>query len=292
MEIGITEPDSRPLGHAARRENLRAANVLSVVVAVLAAAVSVVGLRFPGLYPHDWGNGTSLGNDMVTLVVAVPVLALAIIYSARGSVRARLLWLGALGYMLYNYAFYVFGIPVTKLYVPWVAVFVFSGLAFVLGMSNLDVEPIAGGFSSRTPARWIAGYLIFAATMICNLWISQWVKFLSTGRVPEVNGSQEAYKVIASIDLSFAVPLLIAAALGLWRRRPWGYVLGVVALVQFAMYFAVMGTVCVIGWKLTPGSQLFSGWFINCIVTLPLLLLCLAGLLLNLKGYTFPRRCG
>jgi hypothetical protein len=49
------------------------------------------------------------------------------------------------------------------------------------------------------------------------------------------------------------------------------------------MYFVVMGTVCVFGWKLTPGSQLFSGWFINCIVTLPILLLCLAGLLLNVN---------
>ncbi len=89
--------------------------------------------------------------------------------------------------------------------------------------------------------------------------------------------------MIAAVDLSFAVPLLTAAAWTLWRRRPWGYVLAVVALVQFAMYFAVMGTVCVFGWKLTPGSQLFSAWFINCIVTLPILLLCLAGLLGNMK---------
>ncbi len=284
MEIEIVKQDSGLQGPVAKRENSRAAYVLSVLIVMLATAVSVVGLRFPGLYPHDWGNGASLGNDLVTLVVAVPVLALAIIYSARGSVRGCLLWLGALSYMLYNYAFYVFGIPVTRLYLPWIAVFMLSGLAFALGMGNLDVESIGIRFSARTPARWIAGYLFFAATMICRLWISQWVKFLVTGRVPEVNGSQEAYRVIAAVDLSFAVPLLTAAAWALWKRRPWGYVLGAVALVQFAMYFVVMGTVCVFVWKFTPGSQLFSGWFINCLVTLPILLLCLAGLLLNVKG--------
>jgi hypothetical protein len=98
-----------------------------------------------------------------------------------------------------------------------------------------------------------------------------------------MGGDQNAYKVIAAVDLSFAVPLLIAAACTLWRRRPWGYVLSAVAVVQFATYFAVMGTICVFNWIHAPGSHLFSAWFINCIVALPILLLCLAGLLLNVK---------
>jgi hypothetical protein len=40
----------------------------------------------------------------------------------------------------------------------------------------------------------------------------------------------------------------------------------------------------VFGWILTPGSHLFSDWFINCIVGCTLSLLCLAGLLLNVKS--------
>ncbi len=166
MVIDVVKQDSVLQGQAAERGNFRAAYVLSVIVVLLATVVSVVGLCFPGLYPRESGNGTSLGNDLVTLVVAVPTLTLAMICSAHGSVRARLLWLGALSYMLYNFAFYVFGIPVTKLFLPWIVVFVLSGFALALGMGNLDVESIAGRFSSRTPARWIAAYLFFAATMI------------------------------------------------------------------------------------------------------------------------------
>jgi hypothetical protein len=78
------------------------------------------------------------------------------------------------------------------------------------------------------------------------------------------------------------VPLLILATCLLWRRRPWGYVLGVLANVQGATYNAVMAAVCVFSWKLT-GSQLFSGWFISCIVGCTVCLLCLSGLLLNVK---------
>ncbi len=270
-------------GPVAEHENPRIAYVLSTMVVVLSAASSLVGLLSPGIYRGNWG-GMSLANDGITLVVAVPTLALAIIYSARGSLRARLLWLGALFYMLYNYAFYIFGIPVTKLFVPWIATFAISAVSVTLIMLNLDVEAIGRAFGPRTPGRWIAAYMAFAAVMISFLWISQWLKFVFTGHLPEVNGSQDAYHVIAAVDLAFAVPMLASSAWLLFRRHPWGYVLGVAASVQFALYFAVMTSVCVVNWRLTPGSQLISDWFINCVITLPVLLLCLAGLLLNVKS--------
>jgi hypothetical protein len=282
METELIHHAPVPPGPVAKSENLRLAYVLSTIAGVLSAAASAVGLLFPAVYRGNWG-GMSLANDGITLVVVVPTLALAIIYSARGSVRARLLWLGTLFYMLYNYAFYIFGISVTKLYVPWITIFALSAVSVALIMLNLDVAAIGRAFSPRTPGRWIAAYLAFAGVMISVLWISQWLKFVWTGQVPEVNGSQDAYHVIAAVDLTFAVPLLISSACLLFRRRPWGYVLGVAASVQFALYFAVMTSVCVVTWRLTPGSRLISDWFINCIITLPILLLCLAGLLLHVK---------
>jgi hypothetical protein len=100
--------------------------------------------------------------------------------------------------------------------------------------------------------------------------------------VPEVNGSESAYQIIAAVDLSFMVPLLILAAYLLWRRRPWGYVLGVVLNVQGATYNAVMATVCVFSWKLA-GSKLVSDWFISCIVGTTLGSVCLVASLLGMK---------
>ncbi|HLH06848.1 MAG TPA: hypothetical protein VKW78_06410 [Terriglobales bacterium] len=64
--------------------------MLSAIVALVSAIASIIGLRFPGVYGSSgWGNGTSLGNDLITLLVAVPTLAVSIIYSIHGSVRAR-----------------------------------------------------------------------------------------------------------------------------------------------------------------------------------------------------------
>ena len=282
METEVTEQELVTQVLIAKSGNFRAAYVLSAIVAVLAAAVSGFGLRFPSVYRSTgWGNGV-LGNDLVTLVVAAPTLALAIIYSARGSVRAQLAWLGALYYMFYNYAFYVFGMPVTKLYLPMIAVFTLAGFALVLGTFNLDAETISRRFSLRTPARLLAVWFLWVAIQVSSLWISRWVKFLATGQVPEVNGSANAYQVIAAVDLSFMVSLLILAAYCLWRRHPWGYVLGVMLSVQGALYTAVMATVCVFDWKLT-GARLFSNWFMGCIVGCAVSLLCLTVLLISVK---------
>ncbi|HJS99293.1 MAG TPA: hypothetical protein VJ756_09385 [Terriglobales bacterium] len=291
METEVTEQVLVTQASVPKNENLRAAYVLSTIVAVIAAAVSGLGLQFPSVYRSTgWENGV-LGNDLVTLVVAVPVLALAVIYSARGSVRARLVWLGVLYYMFYNYAFYVFGMPVTKLYLPMIAVFTVSGFALALGTFNLNVNAISRRFSLRTPARILAVWFLWVAIQVSMLWISQWVKFVFTGHVPEVNGSSSAYQVIAAVDLSFMVSLLIPAAYCLWRHRPWGYVFGGMLSVQGAFYTAVMAMVCVVNWKFT-GAQLFSNWFIGCIVGCAVSLLCLATLLVGVQRAETITRVG
>jgi hypothetical protein len=41
--------------------------------------------------------------------VAVPILLVAMVLANRSSAQARLVWIGALAYTLYNFAFYVFG---------------------------------------------------------------------------------------------------------------------------------------------------------------------------------------
>lgn len=261
------------------QKSFRAAFLLSVIVAVMAAASSLVGLVFPRVYGDEKWLAMGLGNDLVTLVIAVPILIVALRFSARGSVLWRLLWLGSLYYMFYNYAFYIFGLPVTRLYLPLVAIFTLSLFALILGLASLDVLEIAGRFSPRTPARRVAGYMFFWAAMVSGLWISQWLRFVFAGKIPEVNGDPNAYRVIATVDLSFMVSLLIPAAYLLWQRRPWGYALGVVLNVQGALYTTVMLAVSVAGWLLAPGSRLVSWWFITCIVTCTASLLCLWGLL-------------
>ncbi|ERR687885_1583976 len=84
--------------------------ILSTVLAVLMVMQSVLGRVFPGQYRDaQWIRLTWIGNDWVTLAVAVPLLVASLLLVRRGSVRGLLLWLGALGYGAYNYAYYMLG---------------------------------------------------------------------------------------------------------------------------------------------------------------------------------------
>ena len=63
-----------------------------------------------GLYHYDTVNGAAQakGQDMVTLLVALPLLALSTWLAFRGSLRGQLLLTGTIGYFLYTYSMMVF----------------------------------------------------------------------------------------------------------------------------------------------------------------------------------------
>ncbi len=64
-----------------------------------------VTLHGVGLYQYDSISVASQGlaQDMVTLIVACPMLIVSWIFSNKGSLKATLLLLGTLGYFLYTY---------------------------------------------------------------------------------------------------------------------------------------------------------------------------------------------
>ena len=74
------------------------------------AVAAAVGLFVPGFYPdYPWAAEALRGGDLVTLSVAAPLLVAALVAANRGSERALLVLGGALGCVVYNYAYIVFG---------------------------------------------------------------------------------------------------------------------------------------------------------------------------------------
>src|ERR1700730_8540212 len=82
---------------------------LSLALVPFVALAAGTGLLVPGFYRDapTWVS-QARGQDLVTLLVGVPLLVVGLIGARRGSVRCLLLWLGAVGYMAYAYATYAF----------------------------------------------------------------------------------------------------------------------------------------------------------------------------------------
>jgi hypothetical protein len=74
---------------------LRPVYILTAIITILAIVASAGGLFIDHLYRDNLLVTSGwYGNDLVTLVVAVPMLVVALILSMRGSQRAQLIWLG------------------------------------------------------------------------------------------------------------------------------------------------------------------------------------------------------
>lgn len=225
---------------------------------VIAAGMSVQaagGLLFPGVYRDvAWIRTAWFGCDVVTLLLAVPLLAGGLLTAARGSRRGELLWYAALSYGLYNYAYLMLGAHLNTLFPLYVGLFVASVWTLILALSTADLTDLVAGFDARTRTRAVAIYMMLTGLGLGVAWLSQWGAYAFGGAVPSIG--EGPFKLVASLDLSIIVPSMIVGAVLLWRRRRWGYLLAAILNTKGAAYTAGLTVASVVGGlRNVPGTM-------------------------------------
>lgn len=236
--------------------------ILSALVTALTTVAAGGGLLIGGLYQ---GNALLragwFGNDLVTLLVAVPVLVASLVFSMRGSLRGHLVLLGMLDYTLYNFAYYLFGAAFNGFFLIYVTLFNLSAVALLFGLVGLDIETVGRSFRGHTPAKWIAGYMAFVALGLTVVYGADSLSFVATGQVPEiVINTGHLTNVVFALDLTLVVPWFVLAAIWLWQRRPWGYVLAVILNVKGAVYMLALSAVTVSAVQAGASDDLAQVW--------------------------------
>ncbi|MDD2534820.1 MAG: hypothetical protein PHC86_09015 [Eubacteriales bacterium] len=216
--------------------------LMSVLIAILAAGVSLGGLFIKGLY-HD--NPLVIaawqGNDIVTLYLMVPLMLIALAFLKKSPNLARLFWIGSLWYMIYNYLFYLFGAAFNNFFLLYIAIFTLSVYTMIFALINTNANAISQSFSAQTPVRWISGFMIFFAVLIGTLWIMMALSFVFTGVIPQsIVQTDHPTGVVFATDLSLLIPALLFSAILLWKKAPWGYVLSAIVLVKATAYGLVL----------------------------------------------------
>jgi len=216
----------------------RTAYNLSIIITSLIIVASAGGLFIDGLYRDNTWTTTQLrGSDLVRLLVAVPIMITALIFTKRGSSKALLIWLGMLWLTVYDYAFFLFGAAFNVLFLIYVALFSLSILALIFALPRVDAKAIRRIFKARTPVKWISAYMLFIAIFLGGLWTAQTLNFIVTGQLPQSNiDSSHPTNIVFALDLALLVPGMVLAAVWLWKRRPWGYILGAMMLVKGTIY--------------------------------------------------------
>lgn len=218
---------------------LHRARPLSILLLVLMATQASLGLVFRGEYRDaGWIVATWWGNDWVTLVLAVPLLACGLMLAKRGSARGVLIWAGMLAYGAYNYAYYLLGAALNRFFILYAICVVAAVAALVMLLVDVDARAIAARFAARTPVRRAGGYLMFTAVGLSAVWIGTWAAYAFAGRPTPVE--TEAFQLVAALDLTVMVPVLALGGYLLFRRRVWGYVIAALGGIQAALYLLVL----------------------------------------------------
>ncbi len=224
---------------------MRTARTLSIVLVILMLAQTLLGLMMTGAYRDEgWINATWFGNDLVTLVLGLPALVLSVWLAGSGTSRGLLLWLGGLGYTFYNYMFYLVGTSLNAFLPLYCLLVVLSAAATLLLFINADLQRLACGYSGSFPARVVGFYLVFVAIGLTAVWHVVWAGYIFFDQ-PVASGS-EPFKIVAALDMTIMVPILLVGGVLLWRRRPLGYALAALGSIQGALYLTVLATNAVV----------------------------------------------
>jgi len=199
--------------------------IASALIAVLAIVAAGSGLFWNGLYKNDTRSGAvqEIGNDLVTLVLSVPLLLASAYYAAKGSLRGRLAWTGMLFYFLYTYAMMSYMTAYNQLFLVYVAIYSISLCSLGTSLLTLDVNKVKECFP-QAPVKATAAFMFAVSLLLLAMWLGDIIPPLMAGQAP---ARLETYTtlVIQAMDLGILAPLGIITGTLLLKRNAWGYTL-------------------------------------------------------------------
>ena len=208
----------------------------SIIIAFLTIIATSSGLFWKGLYKNDAVSVMSMamGQDLVTLVICVPILLASCYLISRGSIRGRLMWMGTLFYFAYTYAIASFMVSYNQLFLIYVALFSISLYTFLAGLLSLDVENIKASFSRGVTIKIAAVFSVIMGVLLALMWLQMIIASLLTGSDPSALTGYTTL-VVQAMDLGVIVPAAIAAGLLLLKGNEWGYALTSIVLIKASL---------------------------------------------------------
>lgn len=217
-------------------KNSRVPVVLSIIVIILSIVTSAGGLFIESLYKDtEVIKSIWFVNDIVTLFLAVPTLITALIYAAKGSLKARLIWAASLWYVVYNYVFYVYGAVFNAFFLFYITLIILPIFSVILILSSIDTEEVTRSFSDRTPNKLIGGFMLFFGAALGIPWIAIALSYILTGQ-----DAGDTNKIVIATDWIFMLSIVIVGGVLLLKKHAWGYILTFLIMIKTLFYPIVL----------------------------------------------------
>jgi hypothetical protein len=208
----------------------------SLLIAILSAITTLSGLFWKGFYSQETVSmgAQAMGQDLVTLLVAIPLLLFSMYLTRKKSLRGQMVWMGSTFYFLYTYASLSFLATYNQLFLVYVALFSLSLYTFLYGIMSLDASALKNSIKPGKTTTVAAVFTIVMAGMLAFMWLSMIIGSLISGSAPAI---LETYTtlVVQALDLGVLVPAAIITGFLLLKGRAWGYVLMSILIVKISL---------------------------------------------------------
>ncbi|HEY5628845.1 MAG TPA: hypothetical protein VIR16_04980, partial [Candidatus Limnocylindrales bacterium] len=233
---------------------------LSALTLVATAVATITALALPELlHGPAVMVGSMRGTALVVLVLAVPTVTLAMAAARRGSLLGVVGWIGAIGFIAYQGWMFLFAIPFNGLFLVYVAMFAFSFWAFVALLIGVRADRYAASFAAGLPARLLAGWMVASCLAFYALWLKNVVPASFDSVAPAfLAGTGMVTPTNYVLDMALFLPFTIAVARALWKRTPWGLLVGGAMLLALVLESVAIAADQWVGAAADPGSSVAS----------------------------------
>jgi hypothetical protein len=258
---------------------------LTAPIAILLTIAAGSGVFIKGLYRDTpYFAAQAIGQDHISLAVALPTLLISSILASRGSRRAHLVWIGGLVYLVYTYVIAAFDVRFNSLFLVYVALLGCSLYALIGGLVTTDMAGIRACFTKNTPIKAVSIYLAVLAALFSMVWLSEIIPALITGEIPQtIRNIGTPTNAVHVLDMAWILPAFGIAAVSLWRKQALGYTLAG-AILSFGMLL-ILAILSMVVFMIREGQPLVVP---QVVIFIALFAINLGMLIWYLKGLKSP----
>jgi hypothetical protein len=165
------------------------------------------------------------GQDLVSLLT-VPFLILSLSAARRNSLRGLILLAGILLYVAYAYSLYAFGALYNVFFLVYIALVGLPVYSLIGIVTHIDGAAYRSRLKDHFPEKVVSLYLMSVAVLVMVVWIGILLRTMADRTL------SVGINTVYVLDLALLLPAFMVAAIQLWRRQTWGYLLSGILLVK------------------------------------------------------------
>jgi hypothetical protein len=213
----------------------------------------IIPIYGKGIYQHMSAEVAIQGiaQDYVTLFIGLPILVLSFYFASKGSIKARFILFGTLGYIFVTYLFYLVMAMYNQFFLVYSALMGTSFFGLMITASTFNRSSILNYFKAAKYTRFAAYFLMINSICIAILWLSIVVPPLANGSIYPKAVEHYTTLIVQGIDLGLLLPLSWVSGYLLLKKEFYGFLLApaylvflsllMIALNAKIIYLGIMG---------------------------------------------------